>query len=131
MAVAPTEEPGLAGLPFGELLRHFRKEQGMTQQEVATQAGLSTAYIGLIESGQRGSRPARDMVRSLAQALDLNLHETEMLFQASGHLEVGESLFGGLGSNVVRAIETDPALPDASKRLMITLYGTLSRTRTR
>jgi transcriptional regulator with XRE-family HTH domain len=117
-------------LELGPLVRYFRKQQGMTQQEVATKAGISTAYIGLIEQGQRGQRPARDMVRSLAQALDLNLEETETLFRAGGHLEADERLFGP-GPGVVEAIEADPALPDASKRLMINLYGTLARTRTR
>jgi transcriptional regulator with XRE-family HTH domain len=102
----------------------------MTQQEVATRAGISTAYIGLIEQGQRGQRPARDMVRSLAQALDLNLEQTEMLFRAGGHLDANEQLFG-VGPGVVQAIEADPSLPDASKRLMINLYGTLARTRSR
>ena len=117
-------------LGMGPLVRFFRKQQGMTQQEVATRAGISTAYIGLIEQGERGRRPARDMVRSLAQALDLNLEETEMLFRAGGHLAAEERLFGA-GPGVVQAIEADPCLPDASKRLMITLYGTLSRPRAR
>jgi transcriptional regulator with XRE-family HTH domain len=102
----------------------------MTQQEVADRAGISTAYIGLIEQGQRGQRPARDMVRSLAQALDLTLDETEILFRAGGHLEDGETLFSG-DAGVIEAIESDPTLPDASKRLMINLYGTLARSRSR
>jgi transcriptional regulator with XRE-family HTH domain len=114
-------------LEMGPLVRYYRKQQGMTQAEVASRAGISTAYIGLIEQGQRGTRPARDMVRSLAQALDLNLEQTEKLFRAGGHLDADESLFGP-GPGVVQAIEADPALPDASKRLMINLYGTLART---
>jgi transcriptional regulator with XRE-family HTH domain len=117
-------------LEMGPLVRFFRKKRGMTQQEVATRAGISTAYIGLIEQGQRGQRPARDMVRSLSQALDLNLEETEMLFRAGGHLSADERLFGA-GPGVIQAIEADPSLPDASKRLMINLYGTLARPRAR
>jgi transcriptional regulator with XRE-family HTH domain len=119
-----------ARLELGPLLRYFRKQQDMTQQEVASRAGIATSYIGLIEQGQRGTRLGRDKTRSLAQALNLNLDETEMLYRAVGHLEDGERLFDG-GPGVVQAIEADPFLPDASKRLMINLYGTLSRTRPR
>jgi transcriptional regulator with XRE-family HTH domain len=117
-------------LELGPLVRYYRKQRSMTQQEVADRAGISTAYIGLIEQGQRGQRPARDMVRSLAQALDLTLDETEILFRAGGHLEDGETLFSG-DAGVIEAIESDPTLPDASKRLMINLYGTLARSRSR
>lgn len=121
-----SEELDPTDLELGPLVRYFRKAHRMTQQEVALKAGISTAYIGLIEQGQRGQRPARDMVRSLAQALELTIDETEMLFRAGGQLEPGETLFGS-ESGVVEAIESDPCLPDASKKLMINLYGTLAR----
>jgi transcriptional regulator with XRE-family HTH domain len=54
-----------AGRPhFGALLRRFRLDAGLTQQELAEQAELSAEAISLLERGAR-TRPHRETVALL------------------------------------------------------------------
>lgn len=124
--VAPPESQ-----TFGSLVKMFRTQAGLTQQDVADRAEVSTQYIGLIEGGHRGQRVSRDLAKRFAMALDLNLVQTEMLFRASGHLGQDESLVNGAGdgTSLINMIEADQTLTDSHKRLIINLYTTLSRPR--
>ena len=54
-------------------IRGFRKDKGVSQEELALSAGLNRAYIGYIERGER--RPSVDTLMSIAVALDLELHK--------------------------------------------------------
>jgi transcriptional regulator with XRE-family HTH domain len=56
--------------PFGDLLRHYRRVAGLTQAELAEQAGLSVRAVSDLERGAK-SRPHKDTVRLLATALGL------------------------------------------------------------
>ena len=38
---------------LGATLRHYRKQQGLSQQALATKAGLHYTYVSEIELGQR------------------------------------------------------------------------------
>ncbi len=38
---------------LGTTLRHYRKQQGLSQQALATKAGLHSTYVSEIELGQR------------------------------------------------------------------------------
>ncbi len=59
-------------VPFGDLLRHYRKRAGLTQEELAEQAGLSARAISDLERGvNRTPRPYTS--RQLAEALHLGL----------------------------------------------------------
>src|SRR5215217_8258105 len=64
-AMATTTETG-----FGDLLRRYRVAAGLTQEELAEQAGLSTRGISDLERGARGL-PRKDTLHMLLQALDL------------------------------------------------------------
>ncbi len=55
---------------FGSLLRGYRSEAGLTQEELAEQAGLSVRAISDLERGVNIS-PRPFTVRRLADALDL------------------------------------------------------------
>ena len=66
-------------LVFGTLLRRFRLDAGMTQQTLAERAKLSVEAIGALERGAR-TRPYRETVASLAEALELS-PEREALLQ--------------------------------------------------
>jgi predicted ATPase/DNA-binding XRE family transcriptional regulator len=55
---------------FGTLLRQFRLDAGMTQQDLAERSKLSVEAISTLERGAR-TRPHRDTVILLARALDL------------------------------------------------------------
>src|SRR6185437_14867874 len=59
--------------PFSELLRRYRAAAGLTQEELAERAGLSSRGVSLLEQGNR--QPYRDTVRRLADALVLTEEE--------------------------------------------------------
>src|SRR6266700_2990508 len=55
---------------FGDLLRQYRIDSGLTQQELAERAGLSVRGISDLERGVR-QEPYRHTVRRLADVLQL------------------------------------------------------------
>ena len=55
---------------FGDLLCAYRRAAGLTQEELAGRAGLSTDAVSLLERGQR-TAPRTTTVAMLARALDL------------------------------------------------------------
>lgn len=69
------------GTPFGALLRGFRQVAGLTQEELAIEAGLSPDAVSALERGHR-KRPYPHTVRSLADALGLSEHENAALLAA-------------------------------------------------
>jgi transcriptional regulator with XRE-family HTH domain len=69
---------------FGALLKEFRRGAGMSQAELAESAGVSTGYVGMMETGQRGSEPSVRVIFALAAALDLSDVDTERLLWAAG-----------------------------------------------
>ncbi|RYD61947.1 MAG: XRE family transcriptional regulator [Verrucomicrobiaceae bacterium] len=38
---------------FGESIRHYRQKAGLTQEDLADQAGIHRTYVSLLERGQR------------------------------------------------------------------------------
>jgi transcriptional regulator with XRE-family HTH domain len=50
--------PGGGSPPFGQELRGKRKEKGITQKHLAEKAGVTAAYIGQIERGERAGSAA-------------------------------------------------------------------------
>jgi predicted ATPase/DNA-binding XRE family transcriptional regulator len=73
-----------AGRPhFGALLKQFRLDAGMTQQDLAERAKLSVEAVGLLERGAR-TRPRRETVISLGRALALPPDRQELLGSAIG-----------------------------------------------
>jgi predicted ATPase/transcriptional regulator with XRE-family HTH domain len=58
------------GAPFGAKLRELREAAGLTQEELASRAGLTAKAVSALERGER-KRPYPHTVRSLADALDL------------------------------------------------------------
>ena len=53
------------------MLRALREQAGMTQEELAERAGLTSHAISALERGVR-TRPYPHTIRSLAQALELD-----------------------------------------------------------
>src|SRR5215472_1704138 len=66
---------------FGTLLRRFRRAAGLSQEELAALAGLSTHAVGDLERGYR-FRPRQETVTLLREALRLN-HEEQVLFDTA------------------------------------------------
>lgn len=68
--------------PFGQQLRHWRARAGLTQLELAGQAGTTPRHLSFIETGR--SRPGEDLVHRLAAALDVPIRERNALLVAAG-----------------------------------------------
>ena len=56
---------------FGEMLKGLREAAGLTQEELASRAGMTAKAVGALERGER-KRPYPHTVRSLADALELD-----------------------------------------------------------
>ena len=70
-------------MPFGARLRALRDAAGMSQEELAEQAGLTANAVGSLERGER-RRPYPHTVRALADALNLAEADREAFFAAAG-----------------------------------------------
>jgi transcriptional regulator with XRE-family HTH domain len=68
---------------FGDLIRSKRREMDLTQVEVAARIGISTPYIGHLESGKR--HPSDKIVKRFAEVLGLG--NRELFFLANPHAE--------------------------------------------
>src|SRR5260221_4506560 len=68
---------------FADVIRARRRELELTQDEVAARIGISTPYVGHLESGKR--HPSDKIVTKLAHALDLG--SRELFFLANPHTQ--------------------------------------------
>ena len=88
---------------FGDLLRTYRTAAGLTQEELAERAGMSTRGISDLERGVRRT-PYRGTIELLAEALQLSAAERVRLEAAARRRGVpatqgsGESLASPPGS---------------------------------
>lgn len=56
---------------FGDRVRHFRLELGLSQEALAHQAEINRTYIASLEAGRRN--PSLDLMARLASALGVDL----------------------------------------------------------
>jgi transcriptional regulator with XRE-family HTH domain len=75
---APTgsveEAPRAAALSFGQRLRRWRNEQGLTLREVSERSGISVTYLSDLERGKLVN-PTLETLTALAAALEVSLNE--------------------------------------------------------
>ena len=67
---------------MGVLLRGWRQQRGLSQLDLAGQAGVSSRHLSFLETGR--ARPSREMVLHLAEQLDVPLRERNTLLVAAG-----------------------------------------------
>ncbi|MDP2649665.1 MAG: helix-turn-helix transcriptional regulator [bacterium] len=58
---------------LGEKIKKYRKEKGLTQEQLADAAEIERSYMGTIERGERN--PTLLKVYKIAKALTVNLSE--------------------------------------------------------
>jgi len=90
--------------PVGRLLKHWRHVRRKSQLTLALEADVSPRHLGFIEVGR--AKPSREMVLTLAQALDVPLRERNDLLLAAGFAPIYRET--GL---------TDPAMAQARHAL--------------
>jgi transcriptional regulator with XRE-family HTH domain len=115
---------------FGRLLRDLRVARGVSQRGLARAAGVTPAYVSLIEQGRRGPEPG--VVRALAGALALSAAETASLLHSAGYASAPstsqpdiEQAGGAIAR--LRSVIDDPALTDqqrASIESLVLIYAT-------
>jgi len=71
------------GAEVGTLLRHWRTVRRLSQLELALDAEVSSRHLSYVETGR--SRPSREMVLRLAEALEIPLRERNALLVAAGY----------------------------------------------
>jgi len=69
--------------PFGQLLRRWRGQRGLSQLALAVQADVSARHLSWLETGK--AAPSRAMVLRLAEQLALPLRERNGLLAAAGY----------------------------------------------
>src|SRR5580700_11468945 len=79
------------GSRFGALVREYRREAGLTQQELAAKAGLSVAALRDIEQSRR-RRPRPSSLAALSDALRLDPENADRLVSAGRGLVASRPL---------------------------------------
>ena len=69
--------------PFGDHLRHWRRQRRLSQLDLASDAEISTRHLSFVETGR--SVPSREMVLRLADRLQVPLRERNVLLVAAGY----------------------------------------------
>lgn len=70
---------------FGEAVKQWRKVRGYSQLELGLVADISSRHISFLETGR--SKPSREMIIQLSNALDIPLSERNLLFSMAGFAE--------------------------------------------
>ncbi|MFI3323220.1 MAG: helix-turn-helix transcriptional regulator [Rikenellaceae bacterium] len=60
-------------ITFGKRIQLLRKERGLSQEQLAEEAGLHRTYIGMIERGEKNITLKN--IEKLAKGLKLNIKE--------------------------------------------------------
>jgi transcriptional regulator with XRE-family HTH domain len=68
---------------LGEAIRQLRQKHGVTQEDLAHAAGITTGTLSLIERGH--ANPTWSTIDSLAQALDTSIGSIAKLADKLGH----------------------------------------------
>ena len=79
-SVMPADPPGVS--PFGRQLRRWRAIRRMSQLDLAAAAGTTPRHLSFIETGR--SRPRRELILRIADALMVPLPERNTLLAAAG-----------------------------------------------
>ena len=67
---------------FGERLRDWRRQLGLSQMKLALESGVSTRHLSFLETGR--AQPSEEMVLRLCETMDLPLRERNVLLAAAG-----------------------------------------------
>jgi transcriptional regulator with XRE-family HTH domain len=70
------------GSAVGHLLRDWRAARGLSQLDLAMQAGFSARHVSFIETGR--TQPSRQALLVLAETLDVPLRDRNRLLEAGG-----------------------------------------------
>lgn len=110
---------GGAAPHFGSLVRTWRERRGYSQQALAERVGVSPSYVTLIENGQRGKNPSRELAIAFAQALAAPVID---FLRAANRLTDDDVAALKERPSVEEVIRADPHLREDQRRILIDLY---------
>ena len=90
-----------AGL-FPALLKHWRRQRGLSQLDLALAADVSARHVSFLETGR--SSPSEDMVLRLATTLGVPLRQVNTMLRAAGHPAMYDETDDALPGPVVEAL---------------------------
>jgi len=90
-----------AGL-FPALLKHWRRQRGLSQLDLALTADVSARHVSFLETGR--STPSPEMVLQLATSLTLPLRQVNAMLRAAGHEPVYDESPDALSAPVIDAL---------------------------
>jgi transcriptional regulator with XRE-family HTH domain len=110
-----------AGL-FPALLKHWRRQRGLSQLDLAVTADVSARHISFLETGR--SVPSAEMVVQLGSALGVPLRQVNAMLRAAGHTPAYDERAEGLPPAVAEAVELLKAHSEPFPLIVIDrLYG--------
>lgn len=90
-----------AGL-FPALLKHWRRQRGLSQLDLALAADVSARHVSFLETGR--STPSPEMVVQLATSLAVPLRQVNAMLRAAGHEPVYDESVDALPASVTDAL---------------------------
>ena len=80
------EKPKHQGSPFANTLKKWRKFRKFSQLDLSLEAGISQRHLSFLESGR--SRPGKETIMELAEALSMPLRDRNQLLNSAGFTAV-------------------------------------------
>lgn len=103
-------------MSFGKTLQGIRRKKGKTQREIADLISMDYSYYSKLENDRLGSKPTRETVERISEALDCNDQEkNELLLSAGRTTEEFEQ--------VARAVKEEPEKSASFNRLFKAALG--------
>lgn len=74
-------------MSFGKTLQRIRRKKEMTQREVAQKIGMDYSYFSRLENDRFDSKPTRETIDKIAEALECTEEERGELLTAAGRID--------------------------------------------
>jgi transcriptional regulator with XRE-family HTH domain len=98
----PVPDPDHRAGLFPALLKHWRRQRGLSQLDLALTADVSARHLSFLETGR--SSPSAEMVLQLASALGIPLRQINALLRAAGHDAIYDESDDALPAVVTEAL---------------------------
>jgi len=90
-------------MTFGERVRELRQAKGLTQRDLAKEAGISYAYVSKVETGTMPP-PRHKIITTLASVLGVSDKETDELFGLAR--KIPHELMGKVDAQTIRMLRS-------------------------
>lgn len=74
-------------MTFGKTLQRIRRAKGKTQRDVAQKIGMDYSYFSRLENDRFDSRPTRETIDKIADALECTDEERGELLSSAGRID--------------------------------------------